>query len=542
MKLLIVTVLVLLIMQLEAQEKYDVFIYKKPVGYTQKNEQGFVSFTKLNEKNGSYCVISLYGANKKNNSIQEAFDSEWADLVVKPFGVKDVPTKETAADIDGWQVLVGLANFDFNEGKSAAMLYCLYKNNTTADVLVATNSSDYESDIEKLMGSVHLNSAAENNNQPTTSAYDQKNKPTSIIGDWSNNDMLIANYVTGSGAYVGDATIASNKSYKFNSNGTYEQLYAFTQNTKTHVFYTKGKYSISTDVISLSPTSIVYKLNTVVQPTTTNDLKAKKLKFKFDYNTDRNKWYLQVEGIGNDYTGRDVLYSVGGANNNNKPAVNPTTTTPSSNSKFGGGITGIWLCYTNNYPISVNMIWKRRVFFNDGTFLQGHPYYGLINFKEDENNELGTYKINGNNGSINMKKWSSPTAMQLIKPNQLKIGTDVYYKSDDVNGKTFSGSYTSYDFSLFSEVAQQPVNNRSLIHFYSNGTFVDEGIFKIFLTSYDESNDSPGKGTYSIKDYTITFKYDDGRIRTSAISTAFSSKLQDCKFLSLNNGVINKYK
>jgi hypothetical protein len=379
-----------------AQTTFDVFTYKEPKGYTKQTGTGFVSYLKYNKNKTGFCNIGIYGAIQNSGTLQEVFTTDWNDLVVKSYKPTAQPQTELAQDINGWKVISGYAPYTADGTQRAAMLYTFANNNMAADIVIATNSNEFEADITALINSLKFSNPKNNNNETST-------------------------------------------------------------------------------------------------------LKAK-----------------------ND-------------------AIKKAKTT-NSNSKFGGGITGVWLCYTNNYPFSTDMIWKRRVFFNDGTFLHGHPYFGLFNFKEDENNELGTYKINGNNGSINMKKWINPTAFTLIKPNQIKIGNDVYYKSDDVNGKTFSGSYTSYDFSLFNEVAQQPVNNRSLIHFYSNGIFVDEGIFKIFLTSYDGTDDSPGKGTYSIKDYTIIFKYDDGRTRTSAISTAFSSKLQDCKFLSLNNGVINKYK
>ena len=63
-----------------------------------------------------------------------------------------------------------------------------------------------------------------------------------------------------------------------------------------------------------------------------------------------------------------------------------------------------------------------------------------------------------------------------------------------------------------------PVGRRPIFRFSRDGRFADEGVFATFLKSLDGKGDEAGAGTYEIKDFTITLRYSDGRVKRLALT------------------------
>ena len=79
----------------------------------------------------------------------------------------------------------------------------------------------------------------------------------------------------------------------------------------------------------------------------------------------------------------------------------------------------------------------------------------------------------------------------------------------------------------------QPGGVQPIIRFSADGRFQDEGLFESGLFLLPEAPDdgsvdaqavAPGKGTYEIENYTLTLRYDDGRVRRAAFSLYLSTK------------------
>ena len=123
-----------------------------------------------------------------------------------------------------------------------------------------------------------------------------------LIGQWSSSGTSFASYINSAGQYIGDASISDNHIYKFNSNGTYESLYAFTTGFRTDTYFYKGKFTINNNQFTTTPNFYEHKRNTELLPnndpnnmkqiTTTfsiaDDIDTQRKFVEFDYETGGN--------------------------------------------------------------------------------------------------------------------------------------------------------------------------------------------------------------------------------------------------------------
>jgi hypothetical protein len=132
-----------LVAQTKAQTTYDVFTYNEPKGYKKEVKTGITTYTKSDAKTGTYCIIGLYAQSPSSGDIIKDFENDWQDLVVKSFGVKDVPKADNSEDITGWKTYSGGANFEFSGGTSMALLTTAKNDNTNIAILIVTNAQSY---------------------------------------------------------------------------------------------------------------------------------------------------------------------------------------------------------------------------------------------------------------------------------------------------------------------------------------------------------------------------------------------------------------
>lgn len=89
-----------------------------------------------------------------------------------------------------------------------------------------------------------------------------------------------------------------------------------------------------------------------------------------------------------------------------------------------------------------------------------------------------------------------------------------YYKCLPVDGMRIEGAYTHVSPDWGKDPKLDYLNKTGcqfVIYFEKDGTFDDKGIF--YSGGSSNTNSCPGgKGTYSIENFTITFKYNDGRV------------------------------
>lgn len=85
-------------------ETFDIFTYKAPVGYEKDtSKQGIITFTKV--KGNKFCIIGIYMSRQSSGNSAQDFDTEWRELVAKPFGIGEGNVVKEDKD-SGWDIIL----------------------------------------------------------------------------------------------------------------------------------------------------------------------------------------------------------------------------------------------------------------------------------------------------------------------------------------------------------------------------------------------------------------------------------------------------
>lgn len=499
----------------QAQTAFDVFSYKEPTGYQREVKTNVISYSKSNTKDNSYCIIGLYAASTAAATEQQTFAKEWKELVEMPWGATN-PQIENSDDVNGWKAITGTSTFEFNGGKCAVMQFCFVNNTQTASIIVLTNSKSYEQDITVLLESLHLSKTrTTDNNKPSSVNNSGGAKPQSIIGEWYLSD--------------GNAKVT----LLFGANGRYDKgalvdRRLITNLAEANTIKGKGTYTLYDNTLTLSPTSgskEVYQIRfSTSRDDEGNPLRILHLK-------------RQVDG-GQLY--QSDYYFVPSKNEAAKSSSTQTNLNSVKANVQTDKLTGVWVAYYLSY-VTKEMMFDQKVFLPNGQFLNDMPIGGVDNFDATDN-PIYTYKLSGNNGTYIDAENKFPGTFTIKAANKIELESHTYSKSADINGKLFNASYTSWSNEDSPEFKEQPIGNRPVIHFYADGKFYNEGIFKHLHDI--EPNSRQGKGTYFIKNYSLYLKYDDGRpVQKYSIATwGESTKFEETKILMLSGGALFKMK
>lgn len=211
-----------------------------------------------------------------------------------------------------------------------------------------------------------------------------------------------------------------------------------------------------------------------------------------------------------------------------------TTASDGMPSPTGGGLSGVWMGYY--VPYGSYMPQERYlVFYEDGTLFHDLPWEGLDGFDrvksqkdEDQEDYWGTYTFSGSTGTWKYnRRTDGEDKLELNEKGQLKIDDSLnpmYYRVASVDDLHLEGAWTTCADPGDTELGKG--GEQPIIRFTKDGRFKDEGILNSafdFLFSNEEES-APGEGSYSIKDFAMTMKYDDGRMHKVAFSLNLTNK------------------
>ncbi|MFA4870734.1 MAG: hypothetical protein WC623_21235 [Pedobacter sp.] len=154
--------------------------------------------------------------------------------------------------------------------------------------------------------------------------------------------------------------------------------------------------------------------------------------------------------------------------------------------------------------------------YPNGDYFPEVPWQGLTNFNKSYNTQSwGKFTMQGTKGKFKSKYQD----IEVIKVSQTKMEqTGFYnygfYKCLPVDGLRIDGAYNVVSENWGKDPQLDYLNGpgcQFVIYFKKDGTFDDKGIFYTGPMP-SSGNCSGGKGTYSIDNYTIIFKYNDGRV------------------------------
>lgn len=192
------------------------------------------------------------------------------------------------------------------------------------------------------------------------------------------------------------------------------------------------------------------------------------------------------------------------------PIKTQATTQPANASM---GKPELWV--NRRIAVSINSIAPTLVelylIYPNGDYFPNVPYEGLTNVNRSFQSESwGKFTMQGNKGRFK----NNYDDVAVTKRSAVQMDKDGYtysfYKFLPVDGLRIDGAYTHVSPDWGKDAKLDYLSGpgcQFTISFKKDGTFDDRGIF-----SPNRNNCTGGKGTYSIENFTITFRYSDGRV------------------------------
>ncbi|WP_462219792.1 lipocalin-like domain-containing protein [Ferruginibacter sp.] len=514
-------------------EIFDIVTYTPPKDWKKDAKPGVVNYTHVNTAAGTFCVLTIYASTASMGDAQKDFKKEWNELVVTPYKAGANPQTETQTTADGWKAVTGAAPIKLDGNDVYILLTVLSGFEKTVSIRCSMNDQSYSTQIDALFETMELD-------KTKTTAVNNNIKPAQTNGAAAKFGLM--NYIAPAGwseeifsdgvvfkplGLPADEHLAIQIMEPLNFSGTLEQAMekSFEEATimynGTSMYQSDGKYSKNAAQKSFNgweyirgKGSIQVENGTAYKSEVGLEVFVIKINNRFErvaiiesrkycggvsryYATDRISYRNGIE---------QFLYSLQFSDFN--------AAVLKSGSANGTGIVGVWegTIQSTGAATGVRLEVFSPIFFNNGQVYFGNkfPTEGLDDFNSRIAPELyprnwGTYTFNNGNGMLKMPFAEIPFRTQGDKIIVTKNQRDwPFYKLNSVDGAKFSGTYKmSESYEII------PV-----ITFTADGKFNDNGVVR---TLYHDGTNCinpgfvPGSGNYTVKDFTVTFNYTDGR-------------------------------
>lgn len=228
------------------KQTFDLVSFTPPKGWTKEEKQNVMVYTRVDNKNKTWCQIGVYKSTVSKGSIEDDLQSEWNEMAVKPYNISDTMQASETQEAEGWKIKSASGKFTFNNQPAAVLITTFSGYDRCTSIVATTNSQEYLDAIENFVGSIDLKKPEVNTQQPNVG-----NVP--VIGSWGkSNAVSQINNRFGNYSY-------NKQQYTFNADGSYS-FAAKTydeRSSETYLIKERGRFVISGNAITLTPKSSV---------------------------------------------------------------------------------------------------------------------------------------------------------------------------------------------------------------------------------------------------------------------------------------------
>src|SRR5512141_522479 len=83
------------------KETYDLISYTPLKGWTKEEKQNVIVYTRVDNKNKTWCQIGVYKSTVSKGNIEDDLQSEWNEMAVKQFSITDTMQASETQEADG---------------------------------------------------------------------------------------------------------------------------------------------------------------------------------------------------------------------------------------------------------------------------------------------------------------------------------------------------------------------------------------------------------------------------------------------------------
>ena len=547
-------------------ETFDIVTYTPPkdpigIGWKKDAKQGVVNYSNANTTTGTFCIIAMYASSASTGNAQKDFNKDWKELVVTPFKAKANPKTETQTTADGWKVVTGAALVKLDGNDLYIILTVVSGFGKTMSIRSSLNDQSYTAQVDALFETMKLDKTKTSPmNKNNTSPAPVNGGATGKFGfmtynapaGWSEQifqdgvvfkpldlpaeehlAMQIMQPLNFSGSieqalqqsYDEAATMYNGTKMHYAGGAEYQKAEAQKSFNGWEYIHGKGGIRVAGDD-EFGLELFVIKINNRFERVAILESR-RNCGWSRYYASDRRSYRKGIENL---------LYALK-FSDFNAPVLKSGTTQ-------GSGIIGVWQgismsvgAATKNEPAGVRYKVFSPIFLTNGQayFGSNFPTEGLdeLNSRippELHRRDWGTYTFSNGRGVLKMPYANIPLRMEnnklIITPNQTDHG---FYKLNSVDGARFNGTY----------VMSEAYEKIPVITFTADGRFTDNGAIKVLYHEYTDCINpalTPGSGTYEVKNYTVIFKYTDGRkIKIAFLGSGYDIKNQSPASLTMSS-------
>src|SRR5260221_954458 len=243
-------------------EKIDIVQFTSPKGWTKTPKDGLMVYSNSDKNTGGYCLLTVYPSTASAGSPNKDFANEWNEKVVKAFKAEANPKTETQTE-DGWTSVSAATQIESDRITSAVIMTVISGYGRAASILAILNNQEYLPQVDAFMTGIKMDKAqaiADAKPSPTTPT-----SPTTPVANSYSPAALVGKWGTGiagdtvSGNYIQYGSVASQKYYQFNADGTYSFIYsgysglAGTAGAFQITMEESGVYTLNGDSMTITP-------------------------------------------------------------------------------------------------------------------------------------------------------------------------------------------------------------------------------------------------------------------------------------------------
>ncbi len=151
------------------KQSFDLFSFTPPAGWKMTSQENTIAFTTTNNTDRTWAQVNMVKSTVSKGSIKSDFESEWNELVVKPYKQYGVTEQALAIDtqtFQGWKLWTGLGKFVFNKDTAAVLLNTFSDGQRCASFTIMSNTTSFGPVLDEFIGSINMQNPGSTKAQP----------------------------------------------------------------------------------------------------------------------------------------------------------------------------------------------------------------------------------------------------------------------------------------------------------------------------------------------------------------------------------------
>jgi hypothetical protein len=289
----------------QATETFDLATFRSPAGWAKQASEASFQISTEDKAKGTYCLVTLLKSVPGTADAKKNFDAAWETVVKSVVNPTAAPQMFPSDNKEAWKAEGGFAPFEKDGEKGMAVLFTLSGYAKMVNVLVLTNTMDYEPTITTFLESLTLKKLeAAKQQQAIDKPGGSQSKLT--LNNWKQSQ----NRKDAMGNYAG----YSKNTYKFESDGAYTFSRVDFQNY-TPKYYLEdevGTYRVTGNKITLTPRRSTFSSHRIKKedpPLRSGNLPLATLQYTFEIVDVNGVMTLLLSPVDGAETKRDGTFS-----------------------------------------------------------------------------------------------------------------------------------------------------------------------------------------------------------------------------------------